>query len=199
MNSTPRVRNAHRPRWRSLPRPVHHLSRCLHRHFARPHPQNLLRSRLRLPSRLVARRAGGLAPRSLLSPLGAQPQLCCRRTALRLLSAPHVDAGRSLRPHLSLEGRRASHHLLVPRSHRPCYPHARAPAESARRRCHASRMRSTLLRILDVHRLRAIGIRRTRRWLLDPCCSFLKLFATATRSHDPYAAHSTARRPCWRW
>ena len=65
-----------------------------------PIHRQLLRPRLRLSSRLVARCAASLAPRHLLPALGAQPQLRRRRTALRLLSAAHVDAGRGawLRP-----------------------------------------------------------------------------------------------------
>ena len=55
-----------------FPRSCHHLPRRIHRHFPRPHLQNFLRTRLRFPSRLVARCASQLETWPLLSALGAQ-------------------------------------------------------------------------------------------------------------------------------
>ena len=157
-----------------LPRSRHHLLRRLHRHLPRPHPRQLLRPRLRLPSRLVARCRKQLAAWHPLSALGAKSQLRRRRAALRLLSAAHLDAGRSARPDLPVEGRSARH-SSVPSSPRPGLPRARWRARHSPRPRNPGRMRRALLRLLPVHRLRALCFRRTRRRLLDSAASAARL------------------------
>ena len=77
-----------------------------------------VRSRFRFPSGFVDRCAGSLAARSLLSALGAQSQLGCRRTAFRFLSAADVDAWRGVRHDLSVEGCAARNLLFLPRRDR---------------------------------------------------------------------------------
>ena len=141
-----RIRRA----WCFCAGPLDRSSRRLRRHRAAAHPRQLLRSRLRLSSRLLARLREHLASRHPLSALGVQPQLRRRRAALRLLSAAHLDAGRGARAGPALESRAHCAHVSYAGRNRPGHP--RPGSRSARRSAgHARRMRGALLRIRALH------------------------------------------------